>query len=76
MHTMKITCSFSSFIRIMVLALLSIIAMGFWIYAEIKFYETKVEQKWMNYYYEKLIESQKENLLHKPTNKDEWNEYR
>lgn len=73
---MKITCSLSSFIKIMAFAFLSIISIGFWIYAEIKLYETKVEQKWMNYYYEKLIESQNENQLHQSMTKDEWDEWR
>lgn len=68
---MKITCSFSSFISMMVLVLLTVIAICFWIHAEIKSYEIKVEQKWMNYYYEKLIESQKGSQLYKSTNKDE-----
>lgn len=76
MHTIKITCSFSSFISMMVLALLTVIVMCFWIHAEIKSYEIKVEQKWMNYYYEKLIESQKESPLYKSTNKNEWDGYR
>lgn len=71
MYTMKITCSFSSFISMMVLVLLTVIAICFWIHAEIKSYEIKVEQKWMNYYYEKLIESQKGSQLYKSTNKDE-----
>lgn len=73
---MKITCSFSSLISMMVLALLTVIAICFWIHAEIKSYEIKVEQKWMNYYYEKLIESQKGSQLYKSTNKNEWDGYR
>lgn len=73
---MKITCSFSSFISMMVLVLLTVIAMCFWIHAEVKSYEIKIEQKWMNFYYEKLIESQKESQQYKSTNKNEWDEYR
>lgn len=44
--------------------------------AIIKSYEIEVEQKWMNYYYEKLIESQKKSQLYKPMDKNEWDRYR
>ncbi len=73
---MKMPCSLNPFIRIIVPILLVIIALCFWIHAEIRFYETKVEQKWMNYYYEKIIEFQKENQSHKTLEKDEWDGYR
>lgn len=76
MHTIKIICSFGSFIRIAIFTLLAIIAMTLWIHAEIKCYETKVEQKWMNYYYEKIIEYDNVSRLHEPVFRDEWDEYR
>lgn len=73
---MIITCSLKSLIKVMLPVLFVIIAMCCWIHAEIKYYETKVEQKWMNYYYNKIIEFEKGNQLHKPINRDEWDGYR
>ena len=70
---MKITCSLSSFIKIVVFALLTITALCFWIHAEIKIYEIRIEQKWMNFYYERTIEFQK-NQLSEPISKDDLNE--
>lgn len=68
--------SLKLFIKVIAINLLIALTAGLWLYSEIRIYETKLEQKWMNYYYEKIIEYQKGNQIHKPNVNDEWEERR